>query len=306
MIKKIIFCYLFIFAINPVFAQAPVYNFNQTNSAGKNGDTAAMLNFRLDEMQQIYSQLVGQIEVLNHKVMLLEKKVELLNKDMNIRFQEADKNKTANYSLPDNNVPPSPVAPSTPAPTPLSKPVMKTISSTPSIPHEPLSEIKDDTAKSPAPAPAFTPPQGVSGNPASNETVAAISNNPDELYNKAYDYLKRNDYVNAEKLFSDFIKKFPQNKFAGNAQYWLGETYYVRNDYEKAAIAFADGYKNYPDSNKSQDSLLKLGFAMKGLNKNKEACLAFKSFNEKFPNAKGALKTRANQEISNLRCSEIK
>ena len=30
---------------------------------------------------------------------------------------------------------------------------------------------------------------------------------------------------------------------AGNAQYWLGETYYARGKYMEAASTFAEGYK---------------------------------------------------------------
>ena len=31
---------------------------------------------------------------------------------------------------------------------------------------------------------------------------------------------------------------------AGNAVYWLGETYYARRQFADAAVTFADGYQN--------------------------------------------------------------
>lgn len=51
-----------------------------------------------------------------------------------------------------------------------------------------------------------------------------------------------------------FLRQFPNDGLAGNAQYWLGETYYVRQDYQNAAIAFGEGFQRYPKSAKAPDN----------------------------------------------------
>ena len=57
-------------------------------------------------------------------------------------------------------------------------------------------------------------------------------------------------------------QRYPNDPLAGNAQYWLGETYYVRKDYKNAAAAFAEGYQKYPKGPKAADDLLKLGMSL--------------------------------------------
>ena len=97
---------------------------------------------------------------------------------------------------------------------------------------------------------------------ADNDAASATSKTANEAYDEAYNLLKEAKYQEAEQALQAFLSEYPNDKLAGNAQYWLGETYYVRANYEQAAIAFAKGYKNYKTSSKAPDNLLKLGLAM--------------------------------------------
>ena len=72
---------------------------------------------------------------------------------------------------------------------------------------------------------------------------------------------------------------------AGNAQYWLGETYYARGKYMEAASAFAEGYKRYPKSAKTPDALLKLGMSLARADQKQNACVALAKLGEEFPQA---------------------
>ena len=121
-------------------------------------------------------------------------------------------------------------------------------------------------------------------------------------YNAAYDLLKDLKYEQAQIALSEFLEKYPEHELAGNAQYWLGETFYVRRMYEDAAIAFATGFKKYKNSTKSADNLLKLGLSMQQLDKKKEACTAFKSLKKEFSTASSLILTRADNEAKKLGC----
>ena len=123
-------------------------------------------------------------------------------------------------------------------------------------------------------------------------------------YNNAYDLLKQMKYEEAESALQAFLKDYPENELAGNAQYWLGETYYVCGQYEPAAVAFATGFKNYKDNTKAPDNLLKLGLSMQQLGKKKEACTAFKNLKTKFPKASDTLLSRATKESEKLGCDK--
>ena len=122
------------------------------------------------------------------------------------------------------------------------------------------------------------------------------------LYHDAFKHLQDGDYAGAERGFKTFVQRNPQHVLAGNAQYWLGETYYARRDYQNAMVAFAEGYKVYKTSPKGPDNLLKLGVTLAVLNKKPEACAVFARFNQDYPRATDLQKRRIDQERQKNGC----
>ena len=143
-------------------------------------------------------------------------------------------------------------------------------------------------------------------NPAPAQTAAVPATLPSgtaqEQYNYAFGLLRQANYPAAEQALKAFIKAFPKDALAGNAQYWLGETYYVRKDYENAATAFAVGYQRYPKSDKAADNLLKLGMSLGNLGKKTEACTAFARLGQEYPIAPANVKERVAGERKQLGC----
>lgn len=128
------------------------------------------------------------------------------------------------------------------------------------------------------------------------------SKTPQEQYDDAYKLLREGNHVAAEKAFLDFIKTNPKHDLAGNANYWLGETYYARGQYEQAAPIFAEGFTTYKNNSKAADNLLKLGLTFGKLNKKDEACSAFTTLPDEFPKAAQTTLTRAKDEAKKLAC----
>lgn len=122
------------------------------------------------------------------------------------------------------------------------------------------------------------------------------------LYDDAYGHLLRRDYGAAESAFQRFLASFPSSNLSGNAQYWLGETYYVRGKYNEAAKAFLDGYKKFGSGNKAPDSLLKLGMALQQIGEKDTACATFSELKSKFPKAPKHIKRRAASERKRAGC----
>ena len=98
---------------------------------------------------------------------------------------------------------------------------------------------------------------------------------PQTLYQQGYGALLQKDYAGAEGAFRELVNAYPNDPLAGNAQYWIGETYYVRGQYKNAADAFLKGYKKYKSSEKAPDTLLKLGMALAELGQKDAACSTF-------------------------------
>ena len=173
-----------------------------------------------------------------------------------------------------------------------------------------------------APPMALTPPRGgvspVAGTltppgvPAAGPELAAAappstahplpSGSTSEQYNHAFGLLKQADYPAAETALKGFVEQHPNDPMAGNAQYWLGETYYTRGRYAEAASAFAEGYKRYPKSSKAADELLKLGMALARANQKQNACIALTQLDHDFPAPGAAIKERASTEKKRLGC----
>jgi tol-pal system protein YbgF len=125
---------------------------------------------------------------------------------------------------------------------------------------------------------------------------------PKQLYETAYAYMLQRDYGAAEVSFDDFLKRFPSDSLAGNAQYWLGESYFVRGQYKAAAGAFLKGYQTYAQSAKAPDSLLKLAMSLDRLGQKDAACSSYSELSTKFPAAPQSVKARAQSERQRVGC----
>lgn len=132
--------------------------------------------------------------------------------------------------------------------------------------------------------------------------VAAPGDASAMAYENAFSLLKAGNYEAAQKGFDDFLQKNPDHVLAGNAKYWLGETYYARANYEKAARIFAEAYQKYPDGSKAADNLLKLGMSLSATGNNSDACTAFRQLEKNYKTGAEPVLRRAQQEMSKLGC----
>ncbi len=154
----------------------------------------------------------------------------------------------------------------------------------------------------PGPTASAPPPPQRNGAQPPPPPSPANNANADQLYHDAFKMLQDGDYPGAEKGFKNFVQRNPQHVLAGNAQYWLGETYYARRDYQNAAVAFAEGYKVYKTSPKGPDNLLKLGVTLSAMGKKQEACAMFARFSQDYPKATDLQKRRIDQERQRNTC----
>lgn len=134
------------------------------------------------------------------------------------------------------------------------------------------------------------------------EQPAAPPATPQEAYDFAYGHVLQQDYAGAEVAFKDYIARFPQTPLAGNAQYWLGQSFYARGLYKPAADAFLAGYKNYRTGQKAPDSLLKVAMSLARLGQRETACTAFGALDTEFPTASAQIKRLAQSERDRVGC----
>lgn len=229
------------------------------SSASSEGQDVA----ELSQMDETLRQTVGRIDMLEHKIKTLEDKINMINKDIDIR--------------------------------------LKMIEGQP---------IEGGNLNKQAPAKKFDAPVA-DGAPASVTGDAVIkgsdlpevnTKSAETIYQEALDSYNAKKYDDAIGRFTSLLTKHPEHKLAGNAQFWLGESYYGKQDYTKAAVAFAKGYEKYKNGNKGADNLFKLGASMQMLGKTEEACTAYTNLPKEFPKATENLKTRAEKAAKELKC----
>ena len=90
-----------------------------------------------------------------------------------------------------------------------------------------------------APPGALPPPPPA--NPSATGAMQATlppTNSPRDAYDLAYGYVLHKDYSLAADSFRTFLRQYPSDRLAPEAQYWLGESLFQQQQYRDAAEAF--------------------------------------------------------------------
>ncbi len=292
-----------------------VYNGQAPAGTAAATDTgaAASQEVRIQQLETQISSLTGQLETLSYNLKQLSTRLDKLSQDVDFRLNALE------HGQPVAGGPPVAPAfdgqganqPLTPAPG--QPPVQGT--GQPIDPNAPLKQsslapttlgtlnqgqLQASNTQPPAGAP---PPAAAATTTASTGAYQLPGNTVEAQYEYAFNLLRQANYDEAEKALRAFVDQHPTDFLAGNAQYWLGETYYVRGRYQDAAVAFAEGYQKYPNNSKAPDNLLKLGMSLGQIGKKSDACVAFNELNKKFPGSPDSLKERLKQEKHRYGCS---
>jgi len=108
------------------------------------------------------------------------------------------------------------------------------------------------------------------------------------LYKDAYEAFQRGDFEGARRKFETFLKQYPNTELSGNAQFWIGETYYQKKDFEKAILEYEKAITKYPESGKIPAALFKQALAFLELGDKTNARNLLRKVIERFPNSEQA------------------
>ncbi len=121
--------------------------------------------------------------------------------------------------------------------------------------------------------------QGI-GTEGGNPAVSA-----DTIYSEAYNDLIQGNLDLAIEGFSAFIRNFPTNDKADDAQYNIGEAYYNQNKLPQAIAAFTRILNDYPAGDKVASAVFKRGKAELLQGEKDNAIEDFKTVVRKYPSA---------------------
>jgi tol-pal system protein YbgF len=132
--------------------------------------------------------------------------------------------------------------------------------------------------------------------------VLPPSQSPRDEYDLAYGYLLRKDYSLAEDSFRTFLRMYPTDPHAPDAQFWLGESLFQRQNYHDAADAFLTVSKRYEASGRAPDALLRLGQSLAAMGQKDLACATFGEVAVKYPRATLNVKQSVEREQKRVHC----
>lgn len=267
--------------------------------------TLAQADPRVPQLEEEIRKLSGTIEELNFQVLQMQEQLRKMQEDNEFRFQQLEGGGAAKKSgavAPPKSDAKPPDATGTQGDTAAVAPGGDTGAQTNGVPGVDLGTLTVDQDGNINNSTMDQPPgQNRSGDDAA---VAALpsSDDPDELYRNAYEFVLSGDYPTAEAGFRDHIARFPADPKTADARYWLGESLLGQQKYRDAAETFLAASKEYPKAGKAPDMLLKLGVSLKALNQHDVACATFKEVGKRYPNASDALKQRVKQEQALAAC----
>jgi tol-pal system protein YbgF len=296
---------------------------------------------RLDHLESQIRQLTGVIEQLQFRNQQLEGQVRRMQEDAEYRFQELGSKGSPRMARPQNPPMPSspaatvapsrrgdafdpgqnPNAPGSPhtlgsinpagGPPPMSSP-MSSPMSPPMVANagdQPVGAPGGRGAGAPLDLATMAPPGGPMPGPprtpnSGGGPVATLppSQTPRDEFDLAYGYVLRRDYALAEDGFRNFLSRYPNDRLAGDATYWYGESLFQRQQFRDAAEAFLNVSTKYESTAKAPDALLRLGQSLAQLGEKEAACASLGEVVRKFPRASAGVKQGVEREQKRVRC----
>jgi tol-pal system protein YbgF len=157
--------------------------------------------------------------------------------------------------------------------------------------------------------PADNLPPPLPANPSATGAMQAAlsptlppSATPKDEYDLAYGYVLHKDYGPAAETFRDFLHKFPTDRLAPEAQYWLGESLFQDQHYRDAAEAFLAVSTKYETTARAPDALLRLGQSLAALGEKEAACASLGEVLRKYPRASVGVKQNVDREQKRVHC----
>jgi tol-pal system protein YbgF len=156
-----------------------------------------------------------------------------------------------------------------------------------------------------SPGGGVTLPPPPSRNPSATGAVASVappSESPKDSYDLGYGYVMRKDYALAEQTFRAFLAKYPTDRRAADAQFWLGESLFQRQQYDAAAQAFLDLSTKRSGHAKAPDALLRLAQSLEAMKQKEMACATLAEVGRKYPRASAGVKQGVEREQKRAHC----
>ena len=125
---------------------------------------------------------------------------------------------------------------------------------------------------------------------------------PDALFNEGEARLFDGDFGGAREAFEAYTAAYPEGEQAGEAWFWLGETYFISADHDAAADAYINALRQDRQGPRAPDALVRLAASLSALGETNRACQVLATFPAEFPNAGDDARRKAERESARIGC----
>jgi tol-pal system protein YbgF len=312
------FATLFIFAATTaVFAQS-AYPPGSIPGADGGGDPAALV-LRIERLEDELRHANGAIEELQNQQQRLQEQLKRFQEDVEFRFNGAggQQRPMAPAPAPGANASAAPNAPLDAAPL---RPSKRSDAFDPSTDPGAVGAPKALGATTPsapldqsgpvAGAPLDLSHPGPTGPLADDQETPTIitgpgappPDGPREQLNAAIDTYRSGQYEQAEAQLRAFLAHNSGSKFAPEATFYLGESYFQRSRPREAAEQYLKLSTDYSKSSHAPEGMLRLGQSLAMLGNNEQACATFGEVSKRYPTAATAVKKSVEREMQKDHC----
>ena len=202
---------------------------------------------------------------------------------------------SANEPPPVHERPPGADAGGGPAPRTAGAPLNLSTLSTP----QPGGGAAPGTVELPPPPPRNS---SATGAPGTMQATLPPSNSAKDEYDLAYGYVMHKDYALAADTFRTFLRQYPSDRLAPEAQYWLGESLFQQQQYRDAAESFLAVSTKYETTARAPEALFRLGQSLAALGEKEAACASLGEVLRKYPRASQNVKQSVEREQRRDHC----
>jgi len=128
------------------------------------------------------------------------------------------------------------------------------------------------------------------------------TSSPRDAYDLAYGYVLHKDFGLAVEGFRTFLRQYPSDRLAPEAQYWLGESLFQQQQYRDAAESFLAVSTKYDTTARAPEALLRLGQSLAALGEKEAACASLGEVLRKYPRAAASVKQSVEREQKRGHC----
>lgn len=150
-------------------------------------------------------------------------------------------------------------------------------------------ELGTETASAETPSPAPLEPTAPAPLPVDTPPPAAVGASPQRMWDLAFTDYTAGQYDLAILSYEGFIRSFPTDDRADNAQVLVANSYILAGDYEKAIEAADTAIRNYPNGDAIPEAYYRKGLALTNLHETEAAREAFRHIVTTYPNSDVAI-----------------